>query len=356
MKKIVIYMSRLKHGGMEKSLLNFLNLSNISSKYEVTLYLGYCLDDKLLDELPNGIKTNLLCKKWNIVGRLVTACKLLFLYIKSLLFRNRYDSSICYTNHQKIFSSLARLNSKNSILFVHSDVARYSEDDFLKMRKKIQYEEFNTIICNSKTSANSLQKRYEQLLNIKVIPNYVNGKQIIQKAKEKISDAIFGKKVTFINIANHVEEYKNISTIIRVCNKLKEDYDFQLLLVGSGPDTEFYKKLICEYQLEDYVMLLGTKANPYPYLSKSTCLIFSSKYEGYGMVLDEARVLNIPIISSDCGASKDIVTGNNGFIYYTEAELEKAMISILNNSKKFSQNFDFKKFNEKITDDIISIL
>lgn len=349
-------MSRLKHGGMEKSLLNFLNLSNISKKYDVTLYLAYCLDNSLLDEFPKGVHVKLLCRHWNAFGKLITACKLLFLYIKSIVLKYSYDTSICYTNHQQIFSVLARLNAKNSILFVHSDVARYSEETFLKMKKKIEYEKFSTIICNSKTSAKSLQERYEQVLNVKIVPNYVNGKQIIQKAKEKISETVFDDRVTFINIANHVEEYKNISSIIRVCNNLKEKYNFQLLLVGSGPDTEFYKNLICEYHLENHVILLGTKANPYPYLAKSTCLIFSSKYEGYGMVLDEARVLNIPIISTDCGASKEIVNDNNGFIYYTEEELENAMISILNHSKKFNQDFNYKKFNEKITDDIISIL
>ena len=193
-------------------------------------------------------------------------------------------------------------------------------------------------------------------MNIQIIANYVDGEHIIKKSKESISENIFNDKFTFINIANHVEEYKNISSIIRVCNLLKNKYSFQLLLIGSGPDTDMYRTLIKQYNLENHVLLLGTKANPYPYLVQSQCLIFSSKYEGYGMVLDEARVLGIPIISSDCGASKEIVNKNNGFIYYTEQELEQAMISFLENEKQFKQEFKYEKFNDKITKEILNIL
>lgn len=356
MKKIVIYMSRLKYGGMEKSLINFLNMSNIYKNNKITLYLCYCLDSKLLDEIPKNVHIKLLSHNWNVFGKLKTAYKLLFIYVKSFMFRNSYDTSICYTNHQSILSSLARLNSKNSILFVHSDIARYSDLEFKKMKRKIKYEKFKTIVCNSKRSKKSLQLKYSKKLNIKIIPNYVDGKQIIRKSKEKISEKNLIDKFTFINIANHVEQYKNITSIIHVCNKLKEKYSFQLLLIGSGPDTHLYEELIKKYRLEEYVLLLGTKRNPYPYLVKSQCLIFSSKYEGYGMVLDEARVLNIPIISTDCGASKEIVNENNGFIYNTEDELEKAMTTILNNPMKPKTKFDYEKFNDKITYEIMKIL
>lgn len=356
-KKIVIYMSRLKYGGMEKALIDFLNMSKITENNDVTLYLGYALNKNLLNELPSKLKCKLLTKKWNLLGKIEAGVKLCFLKFKLMLKRNSYDTSICYTNHQKIFSDLARLSSKNNILFVHSDVARYNDVEKEKMKNKIKYNQFSTIICNSKKSALSLQNLYDEKLNIKIIPNYVNGDIILKKSKEKINDFSFEKNMFyFINIANHVEEFKNISSIIKACNELKEKYKFKLLLIGEGKDTNYYKELINEFGLNDVVFLLGSKKNPYPYLKNSNCLIFSSKYEGYGMVLDEARVLNIPIISSNCGAGKEIVTHDNGFVYEKEEALVKYMEKMLTNPIKINKTFDYQKFNQEITEKINEIL
>lgn len=356
-KRIIVYMSRLKYGGMEKALIDFLNMSKITENNYVTLYLGYVLDNDLLSELSPKLDCKLLTKKWDLLGKVEAGVKLCFLKFKSMIIRNSYDVAICYTNHQRIFSQLARLNSKNSILFVHSDVARYDDCKKEKMKDKINYNKFNTLVCNSKKSAVSLQNLYDEKLNIKIIPNYVNGDIILEKSKERISDFKFEKNTYyFINIANHVEEFKNISSIIKACNQLKDKYKFKLLLIGEGKDTNYYKELINKYRLNDIVYLLGSKSNPYPYLKNSDCLIFSSKYEGYGMVLDEARVLNVPIISSDCGAGKEIVTNYNGFVYEKDEDLVKYMEQMLIKPLKIEKKFDYQEFNKNITKKINNIL
>lgn len=357
MKKIVIYMSRLKHGGMEKSLIDFLNMSNISEKNDVCLYLGYTMDKNLIELIPKNIKIKLLAKKWNVLGKIIAEIKLTLLKIKYTIVKDAYDVSICYTNHQKIFSDLARLSSKNSILFVHSDVSRYSSSEMEKMKKKIKYDKFKTIICNSNKSKNALQSKYEKKLNIKVIPNYIDGENIIKKSNEKVTEDVFDKRtITFINIANHVEEFKNISLIINTSAKLKNDYNFKVLLIGSGKDTDYYKELIKEFKLEDYIFILGTKSNPYPYLKNSDCLLFTSKYEGYGLVLNEARVLGVPIITSNCGASEEIVTKEYGNIFYKDSELGKLMADFINKPNKKKTTFDYKEFNKIITNEFKNII
>ena len=52
-----------------------------------------------------------------------------------------------------------------------------------------------------------------------------------------------------------------------------------------------YRNLINEKHLENIVILKGNQVNPYKYLAKSDCLIMSSQFEGYGIVIDEARVV-----------------------------------------------------------------
>ena len=136
MKRINIFMSRLKYGGMELSLINFINKSSIADNYDVHLYLIYVINKELLDSFDKRVKIHLLCKgKWNIVSKIITAVKLLFMLIKT----PKSDISICYSNHQKILSKLTRYSSKNSILFIHSDLDRYiNTDERIKLKKNLK--------------------------------------------------------------------------------------------------------------------------------------------------------------------------------------------------------------------------
>ena len=78
-----------------------------------------------------------------------------------------------------------------------------------------------------------------------------------------------------------------------------------------------YEKFIYNKDLEEFVKIIGFKKNPYPYISKSDCLILSSFFEGYPNVLIEAGALNKLIISSDCKSGpKEIVGKNiNGYLF-----------------------------------------
>lgn len=340
-------MSRLKYGGMELSLINFINKTNLTKNYEVNLYLVYVLDKELLKLIDCKVNIHILTTgKWNFYNKLIAAMKLL----KMKIIVPKSDISICYSNHQKILSKLARQSSVNSILFVHSDLNRYeNKQDQQKIKNKIEFNKFKKVICVSEKVKESLINLYGELIENKcyVIPNYVDGEKILLLSKEKIVEDINFNVPTFISIANHVEEYKNIFSIIDAAYKLKkEDFKFQILLIGSGKDTLSYINKIKELKLERYIKLLGSKSNPYPYLKNSKALLFTSKYEGYGMVLDEARVLKIPIISFGSGASNEICNDGYGII---TSDLASEMIKIINNDNNLvSKSFDYLKYNDGI--------
>lgn len=353
MKKIAIFMSRLKYGGMELSLINFINKSGIAKDNYVDLYLTYIVNKELLDKIDKRVNIYLLCKgKWNLINKSITFLKFCFLY----LFHKKYDISICYSNHQKILSNISRRFSKNSILFIHSDLYRYAENNEVeKIKKKIKFDKFNKIVCVSEIVKNALIEFYGKDIERKcyVVPNFVNGDEIIKRAKEKPKIEFDFSIPTFVNIANHVEKYKNITEIINISEKLrKEGFKFQVLLIGDGEDSSLYKTMIKDKELETVVYLLGNLSNPYPYLKKSKALLFTSKYEGYGMVLDEARVLGIPIISKGSGASKEICSGGYGVITDNVYDEMKLLIDKDNDVK----DFNYKEYNSIISKKFIDIL
>ncbi len=347
MKRLNVYMTRLKYGGMELSLINVLNKAKLCDNYEVHLYLTFIVNKELLDLIDKRVKIHLLCKrKWDIVGKFFTAFKLIFMLINT----PKCDVALDYSTHKGILSLLSRKNTKKSIIVVHSDLDRYKDNSFRnKFKKKMAFDKFDTIICVSTKVQESMVNLYDKSIINKciVIPNYVDGDSILKKSKSKINEQIDFSIPTFISVANHVEEFKNINLIIDTAEKLKNNkLNFQILLIGEGPDTNSYINRINELELNDYIKVLGSKKNPYPYMLKSKALLFTSYYEGYGMVLDEARVLGLPIISTGSGASKEICRDGYGII---TNDITKVMNDCLKGSKISSKEFNYHKHNEDIT-------
>ena len=122
-----------------------------------------------------------------------------------------------------------------------------------------------------------------------------------------------------------------------------------MLLVGNGKDTTMYEDMIKQNNLNN-VVLLGSKINPFPYYKISDAFLFSSNFEGYGIVLNEARVLNLPIITTDVADAKIITDEGYGILCENSDEgIYYGMKEFLINGYKINKKFDYVKFNNKIT-------
>ena len=65
--------------------------------------------------------------------------------------------------------------------------------------------------------------------------------------------------------------------------------------------------------MQDRVILLGKKENPYPYIAACDLYVQPSRFEGYPMTVLEALVLGKPVVSTDNGGAKELLTdGQNG--------------------------------------------
>jgi glycosyltransferase involved in cell wall biosynthesis len=109
---------------------------------------------------------------------------------------------------------------------------------------------------------------------------------------------------------------KRVALLVELMRSLSLEY--QLHIVGSGPEKEHIEALIERHRLEQRVHLHGfiQKDQIRPYLHKADCLLFPTQYDIWGLVLVEALAAGLPCIcSKDAGASADlIVNGHNGFV------------------------------------------
>ena len=85
-------------------------------------------------------------------------------------------------------------------------------------------------------------------------------------------------------------------------------------------------------------------------MKKCDVLLFSSLYEGYGIVLDEARVLGIPFISTEVADAKLIADEGFGIVCANSEEgLYNGMKQYLDNGFEIKSKFNYTLFNENIT-------
>ena len=149
---------------------------------------------------------------------------------------------------------------------------------------------------NEETFHNIIDKEYIIKNDIRtfVIKNYDILKNIIEENKQD-------KNIIFLNVGRHSKE-KNLSMMLRVFNKIIKNRDINsnsknnnkkiyLLMIGEGKETPELKRYVEENNLEEQIIFLGKKKNPYPYFKISDYIILTSLTEGYPVVFQESMVL-----------------------------------------------------------------
>jgi glycosyltransferase involved in cell wall biosynthesis len=122
-------------------------------------------------------------------------------------------------------------------------------------------------------------------------------------------------KIRLISVGSLVAK-KNQYLLIEIATLLKKnEFDFEFLILGDGPDRIYLEEEIAVRGLTQCVHLLGSVNDVTAYLHKATFFIHSAVYEPFGLVLLEAMAAGLPVISLDGGGNRDIIVdGKNGFL------------------------------------------
>lgn len=89
----------------------------------------------------------------------------------------------------------------------------------------------------------------------------------------------------------------------------------RFVMAGYGPLLGSVKSKIRDYGLEDHFVLPGAVTNIGELLVDSFALILVSRHEGIPLAIQEAMLMNVPVISTRVGAIYEIIKdGSNGFL------------------------------------------
>mgnify|MGYP003295475142 CR=1 FL=1 len=342
MQKILIVINHMHVGGIQKSLLELLKVLSVDSRYDVSLFCckkeGDFLNSipstiNVLPENPYARMSELSAAKCKKEGMLLYFLRIAFsLWSKwfnkeipsKILCRligrlgDEYDIAISFSQplEDHAFCNLTNeitlqcVKARKKITFLHCDFGSYGGNS---KRNRALYHKFDSIAAVS----DSVGKRFKEIVPeldglIHTVYNFCDCEEIKELANE---NPVEYDKACIVTVARLSEE-KGLLRCVPVFAKLKEEnIPFEWHIVGGGSLKDRLENLINESNLGDCIFLEGEQLNPYRYIKNANYLLLPSYHEAAPMVFDEARSLNVPILSTNTLSAKELVENRNvGFV------------------------------------------
>jgi CDP-glycerol glycerophosphotransferase len=167
------------------------------------------------------------------------------------------------------------------------------------------------------------------------------------ESEQAASDSV----TTFVTVGRLSPE-KNQARLIRAFAAAHaERPKTRLIIVGTGPLENDLTDLVARLGLTESVWLVGHQSNPYALMARCDCFVLSSDYEGQPMVVLEARILGLPVVTVDFGSVADSLPGDAGVIVpATDADLARGLLAFLDGAVT-TGSFDAAAYNHRAVEE-----
>ena len=343
MKRIFILHYSLEIGGAETSLLGFLQKLDYS-KYEVYLML-LRKEGELLPFLPKQVilldppqvysclsmhikdiaftkHIGIACSR--IIGKIIgkkysdkTYNTKQYSHKLSLPFLpmidGKYDLAISYIDPHYIIGK--KVNAKIKLSWLHTDFSRI--DCSLRQDSKM-WDLSDYIVNVSDSCKEAFDCVHPELSGKSIVLENVLSKDYIDYQSQQIdtsSEMPDNSSIKLLSVGRF-SEAKNFDNIPDICSRiLKKGIEIKWYLIGYGGDEELIRQKIAEAGMEEHVIILGKKDNPYPYIKACDLYVQPSRYEGKCVAVREAQMLHKPVVITNYATSSSQLTdGYDGVI------------------------------------------
>lgn len=217
------------------------------------------------------------------------------------------------------------------LAWVHIDVSQnhWSKIAYRSFEEECRcYTRFDCVPCVSDVVRDSARSLFGVGNAAVTIYNPLDERSIIEAAKCEVPGMSRSKAFRFITLGR-LDEQKGYDRLIPVMAHLRDKgCDVELWILGEGQQRPLLEQLTDKYGLRECVRLLGFQSNPYAYMQYCDAFVCSSRAEGYSTAICESLILGLPVVTTLCSGSREILGENDEYGIVTandSAALEEGM-------------------------------
>lgn len=345
-KRLFIAIHYLEIGGAEISLIGLLQAIDYS-KCDVDLFVyshrGELMqfipkEVNLLPEIPEyaqierPMKDALKDGYWRIVLRRLIAKRRFARYKKSkhpvdngavfgyvldsvttvlpsLEYLGEYDLAISFLTPHNIVAD--KVKAKKKAAWIHTDYSKIDVDAELELPV---WSKFDHVVSISDQVTENFIGVFPSLKDKIVRIDNILSPKFVRERAEHIPPEVVRKEmpkedgVTNLLSVGRFCYAKNYDNVPDICRRIIESgVNVRWYLIGYGGDEPLIRSKIAEAGVENHVIILGKKSNPYPYIKACDIYVQPSRYEGNSVTVREAQILCKPVVVTDYSTARNQV-------------------------------------------------
>ena len=306
LKKIVFVIPNLNQGGAERVLATLANRW-VTDGLEVAIitfdkgYSFYTLDSKI-SIVPLNTTTK------GFLGSFLNGIKRTFRYVKNIR-QIKPDIVISFMDYPNVLCVFWNFIVKQKLI-----ISQRTDPVFgvlpwgFPTLRRLLYKKAGAIVVQTERSLKIFERINIQLPKIiSVIANPLN--------EDCYDNDVMIAKENIILAVGRLSAEKQFNLLIDIFSKTGYK-DWQLWIVGSGPEMDALQKQINNLKLSGNIKLFAAQKNIKQFYQRSKIFALASRTEGYPNVLCEAMANGCACISFDCdtGPSEIIANDINGLL------------------------------------------
>lgn len=362
MKKVLFAIHALGFGGAERSLVNLLN-ELPKEEYEIDLLL-FRKEGAFLSQIPSWVNIleipdqmrrlygpvrkagNMMFTKvigtacarichQNVKAR--TAFRWKHFYSKRIgRILGHYDVAAAYTGSEVMYLIGDCVDADRKLVWIHNDYrsAGYSQVDDLPYM-----EHMDAVISVSEECVTTLKDVFPQFEKRMLCVENITSSALVRKQSQQFYPKEYEHCSCKLLSIGRLSAQKGFDLAISAAAIMKrQGLSFRWFIIGEGKLGEALAQQIRKEQVDDCVILLGTRENPYPYIKHCTLMVQPSRFEGKSVVLDETKILGVPIAATSYPTVSDQIKENlEGIILpISPQELAEGIMKLLADDDKMA--------------------
>lgn len=345
---ILIFSQAMELGGVERSLLGLLDSIDYA-RYDVDLFLMRHSGElmpylnphaRLLPEIPQYALLAVPMASLVKTGQLGVLCGRLQGKLAARRFDKRHPSekpsvtALTYSHKYTLrtmpqisgktydlaISFLTphyfvrnRVKAKKFAAWIHTDYTALAYD---RKAELAMWSGYDTICGVSEQTSKGFQTAFPELAGrVRTIENILPQALIRNQADEPQADMPSDGSTVLISVGRFCEA-KNFDNVPDICRRLVADgLDVKWYLIGYGGDEALIRQKIAGAGMQERVIILGKRDNPYPYMRACDLYVQPSRYEGKAVTVREAQLLAKPVVITNYATSgSQLEDGADGLI------------------------------------------